>query len=340
MLSRVADALYWMSRYIERAENNARILDVNVQLMLDFENQNTKSVRENWEPIISSLEEQKLFYSLHEVATGESVVDFVSFDRKNPNSIYSSLARARENARTVREHISSEMWEQINRLYLFISSEEARSLFASSAYEFFKNILEGSHLFQGITDATLTHGEGWDFIQAGKYIERGDRTSRILDVKYHLLLPTGEKVGGNLDTVQWMAVLKSCSGFEAYRKLHIGQVAPWKVAEFLICHDTFPRSIRFCVNRLDLALHRMSGSQHSHYANEAERLSGRLSSDIDFSTISDIFNIGLHQYLDRIQSRLGAIGEAMHETYCGWMEDEPAVEEQAQSLTALASPAA
>ena len=126
------------------------------------------------------------------------------------------------------------MWEQINRLYLFICSEHAKQLFAGSAYEFFKNIVEGSHLFQGITDATLTHGEGWDFIQAGKYIERGDRTSRILDVKYHLLLPTGEKVGGNLDTVQWMAVLKSCSGFEAYRKLHIGQVAPWKVAEFLI----------------------------------------------------------------------------------------------------------
>jgi len=334
MLSRVADALYWMSRYIERAENNARILDVNLQLMLDFENQNEETVRQHWEPIINSLEEHDLFYSLHSEANAETVVDFVSFEKKNPHSIHSSITRARENARTVREHASSEMWEQINRVYLFLGSERSRSLFAGSAYEFFKSIVEASHLFQGITDSTMTHGEGWEFIQVGKYIERADRTSRILDVKYHLLLPTGEKVGGNVDVVQWLAVLKSCSALEAYRKLYVGEVAPWSVAEFLITHDSFPRSIRFCVNRLDLALHRISGSAKTHYACEAERLSGRLSSDLDYSTIGDIFSFGLHQYLDRIQSRLVVVSDAMHETYCEWMEEEDEIVSRATSPVA------
>ncbi len=322
MLRRVADALYWMSRYIERAENNARILDVNIQLLLDFENQNEAAVRRHWEPIINSLEDRELFFSIHPEATAETVVDFVSFEKKNPNSIYSCIGRARENARTVRELVSSEMWEQINSLYLYLGSERSRSVFAGSGYEFFKSIVDASQLFQGITDATMNHGEGWDFLQVGKYTERADRTSRILDVKYHLLLPTGEKVGGNVDVVQWLAVLKSCSAMEAYRKLYVGQVAPWMVAEFLITNDTFPRSIRFCVNRLDLALHRISGISHTHYGNEAERLSGRLSSDLAYSTIADIFSFGLHQYLDRIQSRLVEVSKAMLKTYCDWMEEE------------------
>ena len=130
-------------------------------------------------------------------------------------------------------------------------------------------------------------------------------------------------MGGNVDVVQWLAVLKSCSGLEAYKKIYVGNVAPWRVAEFLITHDTFPRSIRFCVNRLDLALHRISGSDRSHFANESERLSGRLSSDLDYSTIGDIFGFGLHQYLDRIQSRLVEVSNAMHKTYCEWMDEEP-----------------
>jgi uncharacterized alpha-E superfamily protein len=316
MLSRVAESLYWMSRYMERAENNARILDVNLQLMLDFENQSQDRLLQHWEPIINSLEEHKLFYSLHDEANAETVVDFVTFQKENPNSILSCLGRARENARTVREHVSTEMWEQINRLYLFLNSAKSRNIFHGSTHEFFKRIVEGSHLFHGISDATLTHGEGWEFMQIGASAERGDRTSRILDVKYHLLLPKGEKIGGTIDIVQWMAVLKSCSALEAYRKTYVGQMAAWSVAEFLITHDSFPRSIRFCADRLDAALHRISGSNRSHFANESERLSGRLCSDLDFARIDDIFAHGLHQYLDRIQLRLVEICEAMCVTYC------------------------
>jgi uncharacterized alpha-E superfamily protein len=316
MLSRVADSLYWMSRYIERAENNARLADVNLQLLLDLENQRDPDTLQQWNPIIATLEENELFTSLYREPEGQAAIDFVCLQRKNPNSVYSCLAAARENARTVREQISSEMWEQINRLYLFIKGDSGRKMLRLSSYEFFRRIITGSHLVQGITDATMTHGEGWDFIRIGKLIERADNTSRILDVKYHLLLPSGERVGGNIDTIQWMSVLKSCSALEAYRKIYVGQVAPWKVAEFLITHPEFPRSIRFSVDALDEALHRISGSNGTQYANEAERLSGRLRYDLDFAAIGDIFEYGLHEYLGLIQHRLAEINSALFTAYC------------------------
>ncbi len=334
MLSRVADCLFWMSRYIERAENNARILDVNLQLMLDFDTQSEVDVRRHWAPIINSLEEQELFHSFYQQADGDSVVEFVTFEPKNPNSIHSCLSRARENARGVREQISSEMWEHLNQLYLFIRSDAARELFHSSPYQFYKRILEGSFQFLGVTDATMTHGEGWDFIQLGKFIERTDRTSRILDVKYHILLPSGERVGGNVDTVQWMAVLRSCSALEAYSKLYVGQIAPWKVAEFLILHDCFPRALRHCVHQVDYALHRISGAPEDRFTNEAERLSGKLRSDLDYTRTSEIFQYGLHQYLDRLQLRVTQISNAVGEIYCEIMETPPEPSQtQAQSQT-------
>jgi uncharacterized alpha-E superfamily protein len=289
---------------------------VNLQLLLDLTNPSEAGPQQPWDPIISSLEENELFASLYDSPDGKAVIDFVSLQKKNPNSIHSCLTLARENARTTSEQISSEMWEQINRLYLFVKSDAAKKLARTSPYEFFKRIITGSHLFQGITDATMTHGEGWDFIRIGKLLERADCTSRILDVKYHILLPSGEKVGGNVDTIQWMSVLKSCSALEAYRKIYVGQVAPWRVAEFIITHSAFPRSIRFSVDCFDAALHHISGSHETKYANEAERLSGRLRSDLDYVTIGDIFKLGLHEYLEQIQERLVEISNAMHATYC------------------------
>jgi uncharacterized alpha-E superfamily protein len=314
MLSRVADSLYWMSRYIERAENDARILDVNLQLLLDLGGET--DALQHWAPVIASLEETEFFNALYQKADEHSVIEFLSLRKKNPNSILSCLTLARENARTTREQISSEMWEQINRLYLFVQSENARRMLVASPHEFFKRVVTGSHLFQGITDATMTHGEGWDFIRIGALLERADYTSRILDVKYHILLPSGESVGGNIDTIQWMAVLKSCSALEAYCKLYVSQVAPWKVAEFLITHHEFPRSIRYCIDSLDAVLHRISGVDENLYANEAERLSGRLRSDVDFVTIGEIFKFGLHEYLEAIQKRLVEVSDAMYATYC------------------------
>ncbi|MES2571834.1 MAG: alpha-E domain-containing protein [Verrucomicrobiota bacterium] len=321
MLSRVADSLYWLSRYIERAENNARILDVNLEVTLDCERAGPLEERINWLPILATLEDQTLFNKHQSVVNARTVCEFVTFSTENPNSILSCVARARENARTVREYISSEMWERINGFYLWFHSEEARALYHSSAIDLYRHIVDYAHQFHGTTDATLTQGEGWNFMQAGKYLERADSASRILDLKYHILLPEGESVGGTVDTIQWQAVLKSCSAFEAYRKVHTGQVTPWRVVEFILLHEGFPRSVRFCVDGFDRALHRISGCDRAHYANPAERLSGRLLSDLHFASIQDIFKQGLHQYLDNIQVRLVEAASAMRQQYCEWLEE-------------------
>jgi uncharacterized alpha-E superfamily protein len=323
MLSRVADALFWLSRYTERAENNARMLDVNLQLMLDAQLLGSKD-QQHWESIIFTLEDNELFKKHYPAITKDSVVEFITFDRRNPNSVYSCLASARENARAVREQMSVEMWEQINRMFLLFRSGEARRMFQSSTYEFFKWILEGSQLFQGVADATMSHDEGWEFIRLGKYLERADRTSRILDIKYHVLLPMGEQIGGNVDTIQWMAVLKSCSALEPYRKHYRGQVAPWKVVEFLVKNATFPRSVLFCVHSVDESLHKITGVDRGdfNYKVEAERLSGKLLADLSYITIAEIFDLGLHQYLDRMQLRLIEISNAIYTEFCEWLDVE------------------
>lgn len=322
MLSRVADAAFWLSRYMERAEANARILDVNIQLLLDFEDQNAGTVQQHWQPILATLEDQELFSELYDGITGDAVMAFVTFEKKNPHSIISSVTFARENARMVREQISSEMWEQLNRLYLYLHSPAARSAYIDSPIDFYRSLVDSLHSFQGITDATMTHGEGWQFLQVGKYLERADSTSRVLDIKYHILLPLGEQVGGNVDITQWMAVLRSCSAMEAFLKISHGQVTSWGVAKFLILHDTFPRSIRFCVDSLDVALHHISGCDRAHFSNEAERLCGMLRSNLDYTNIETVFSTGLHQYLDQTQLRLIEICNALVKTYCRWLDEE------------------
>jgi uncharacterized alpha-E superfamily protein len=324
MLSRVADSCYWLSRYIERAEMNARLLDVNMQLLLDFQLQSPAAIESQWMPILATLEDQDLHAKLCGTITPESVMEFVTFERRNPHSIFSCIAGARENARTVREQISSEMWEQLNSTYLYLCDGGARADHAESPIGFYRRLVDRFHAFQGTTDATMTHGEGWDFLQAGKFLERADSTSRVLDVKYHILLPSGEQVGGTVDSIQWMAVLRSCSAMEAFLKVHAGQVAAWRVAEFLILHDDFPRSIHFCTDQMDRALHRISGCDRSHYSNEAERLSGQLRSSLDYANIDSIFQTGLHQFLDSIQVRLASVGEALTHAWCRYMEPEDA----------------
>jgi uncharacterized alpha-E superfamily protein len=330
MLSRVADALYWTSRYIERAENNARLANVNIQLMIDFSNRLHARSGGLWEPVLNSLEDKKLFFELYSEADSSSVLNFLTFDRRNPNSISSCIASARENARTVREQISTEMWEHINKLYLFSRAASTREAMEENTYQTLKLFVEGSQFFQGVTDTTMNHHEGWEFIQLGKYTGRADQISRILDLKYHMLLPSGERVGGTVDTIEWMAVLSTCSALEAYRKEYVGAVAPWQVAEFLILHPRFPRSIYFCVQQVDAALRRISGSDENQFSNHAEQLSGRLRAQLAFSTIHDIYQAGLHEYLDQIQLRLIEITDAIYKAYCDWMPRDVAVEQTAQ----------
>lgn len=315
MLSRVADSLYWMSRYIERAENIARLLDVNLQILLDFEAMDDAKLKEHWEPIIRAAGEEELFYKLYDQADSQSVTDFLTFNRDNASSVLSCMFAARENARMIRDQISTEMWQSLNDAYLFLKSTNAKKVWESGPYEFYKQIQDYSHLFQGMADSTFSHTEGFYFMQVGKYLERADKTSRILDIKYHILLPSVDEVGGAVDAVQWGAILRSCSAFEAYHSLYVSSVNPMKVSDFLIFNQNFPRSILFCARHLDRNLHRISGCSHGFYSNEVERASGRLVSDLTYGNIEDAFKQGLHEYLEGLQANFVEIGKAMFDNY-------------------------
>src|SRR3984885_11206360 len=315
MLSRVADSLYWMSRYAERAENIARILDVNLQLMLDLPKLDPEEQKVLWEPVLRSTGDHEDFYEHYKLSTSENVIDFLTLNAKNSNSIVNCITTARENARHVREQISLEMWEEINRTYLWMKGQTLKKIQKQGPYEFFTAVKNASHLFQGITDGTMTHGEDWDFIQIGKYLERADMTTRILDANDEIFIKTPTKTPHPGGTLQWSAILRSCSSHDAYRKFYVAQVEPDKVVEFLILNEFFPRSIRFCVGALDVALRRISGCQEERFTNQAEKLSGRLVAELNYSALEDIKTVGMHQYMDELQIKLNAIGEAIFQTY-------------------------
>lgn len=315
MLSRVADSLYWMSRYVERAENIARLLDVNLQLMLDFEGLDDKSLTGHWQPILSSSGDIASFRERYDSADSQSVTEFMTFNEENPNSILSCIMAARENARMVRDQISSEMWEVINDIYHKLRKRDAESIWEQGAYAFYEDLKNDSLLFQGLTEATFTHAQGYKFIQAGKYLERADQTSRIIDIKYNMLLPEGDSVGGTVDTAQWMAVLRACSAFEAYHHRYVDEVQPGNVAEFLILSPHFPRSVRFCVSTLDYHMRSISSTAESQFSNPAEQLSGRLRSEMIYTSIDEIITEGLHEYIDRIQRSLIDIHNAILDCY-------------------------
>lgn len=315
MLSRVADSLYWMARYIERAENLTRLLEVNLQLQLDFDHLDDEQVTEHWDPIIRATGEEELFYELYEKADSQTVTDFLTFNTKNTNSVLGCIFSARENARMVRDQISSEIFESLNNLYLFLKSANSKTVWQQGAWDFYGRIKDQSHLFQGLMLATITRDEGFEFMQFGTYMERADKTTRILDVKYHMLLPRVSDVGGAIDVAQWIALLKSASAFEAYHRIYVADVNPMKIAEFLMFSPSFPRSIRYCVKEMNDALHRISGCPAANYSNEAERLSGMLLSELNYGSVEATFNQGLHEYLDHIQTRLNEIGASTFKAY-------------------------
>src|ERR1700733_11171095 len=340
MLSRVADSLYWMSRYAERGENIARILDVNLQLMLDLPKLDPEEQKALWGPVLRSTGDHEDFYKHYKETTSENVIDFLTLHAKNSNSIVNCITTARENARHVREQISLEMWEEINRTYLWMKGQTLKKIQKQGPYEFFTAVKNASHLFQGITDGTMTHGEDWDFIQIGKYLERADMTTRILDANDEIFIKTPTKTPHPGGTLQWSAILRSCSSHDAYRKFYVAQVEPDKVVEFLILNEFFPRSIRFCVGALDVALRRISGCQEERFTNQAEKLSGRLVAELNYSALEDIKTVGMHQYMDELQIKLNAIGEAIFQTYLfspPLTEPEPEPEPEAAAKPEAAS---
>lgn len=312
MLSRVADSLFWMSRYVERAECVARIVEVNQQLMMDLPLQQATQIEKNWHPLVACLGEEDTFKTGKRKVTAESVVEFLVFDRSHPSSIVGGLAAARENARTVREQIPTEMWEQINRTYLWLISKTARQYFERNNYDFFQRVKKSLQLFQGITDSVMMHNEGWEFIQMGRSLERADKTSRLLDDAFFLVQ---DKQHPASSIAQWIAILRCCNARQTYQRLYASVVDPMKVADLLLYHGEFPRAVEFCVRELDHSLRRISGVAPGRYSNRAEKLSGRLISELSFGSIEDIWARGLHDAMDDLQSKLNEIGAAMMEAY-------------------------
>lgn len=310
MLSRVADSLYWMSRYIERAENVARFVDVNLQLLLDL----PADATEQWHPLVVTSGDEDLFAERHGVATRENVVQFLTFDKENPNAIISCLRAARESARSVREIISSEMWEQVNTFYLMVTDPGASERVADAPYDFFREVKMASHLFEGLANATMSHGEGWHFCRLGRLLERADKTSRILDVKYFILLPSPDDVGTPFDDLQWAAVLRSASAFEMYRKRH-HHLTPDNIVDFLLLDREFPRSSHYCLIKADESLHAIVGSPVGAFCNSAEQHLGQLRAELAYARVEDVIGEGLHEFVDALQTKLNTVGEHIFTTF-------------------------
>jgi len=325
MLSRVAESIYWMNRYVERAENVARFIDVNLNLSIDL----GTGLGEQWAPLVYITGDQEHFIERHGAPEKRQVIEFLSFDAENPNSILSCLRSARENARTVREMISSAMWEELNKFYLMVRSAANERGTLEPGFEFFEEIKLASHLLYGITDATMSHGEAWHFGRLARLVERADKTSRMLDVKYFLLLPAVSEVGTPLDTLQWSALLKSASALEMYRKRH-GRITPTQVADFLMLDREFPRSMHFSLLKAEESLLAITGSPGGTFRSAAEQRLGRLRAELDYTHIDEIIAGGLHEFIDRFQIKLNQVGDAISETFFA----QPATRERAETSLA------
>lgn len=310
MLSRVADSIYWMSRYIERAENVARFISVNLNLSFDLPGGSDQQ----WWPLVMATGDEDLFRKRFGEATQRRVIEFLTFDRQNPNSILSCLFAARENARSMREVISSEMWEHINRFYLVLKDTKSLTAALEDSYEFYEQVRMSGQQFLGVTDATMTHGEAWHFCRLGRSIERADKTSRILDVKYFILLPDVSDVGSPFDDIQWRALLRSASALEMYRQRH-GRTSPVNVVGFLVLDQEFPRAILYCLGQADKSLHAIAGSPRGSFTNLPEQRLGRLHSDLAYRRAEEIVASGVHEFVDDLQLRLNQVGEAICESF-------------------------
>jgi uncharacterized alpha-E superfamily protein len=310
MLSRVADSIYWMSRYVERAENVARFISVNLNLSLDMPGE----AGQQWWPLVVITGDDAQFQSRVATTTKESVVHFLTFDHENPNSILSCLRAARENARGVREIISAEMWEHINKFYLWLRDGGSLEEVLDNPHSFFERVSVSGQQFLGVTDATMTHGEAWHFCQLGRMLERADKSSRILDVKYYILLPKLSDVGTPFDDIQWLALLRSASALEMYRQRH-GRISPVNVVNFLVLDCEFPRAVLHCLTRANESLHSISGTYTGSYSNLAERRLGQLRAELAYTQAEDVISGGLHEFVDSLQNRLNLIGESIHDSF-------------------------
>jgi uncharacterized alpha-E superfamily protein len=316
MLSRVADALFWMSRYLERAEQTARLLDVCFHLELDLHGVSAGPHELHWTGLAAILQ-QKVPAARLEASTPQAALgEWLTFDPANSNSIMSCVTRARLNARSIRGHISSAMWRELNKLYWQLSDAEFQARARESPHEFNQAVECGSCLFQGVCDATCNHDEGWQFVQLGKFLERADKTLRILDVQYHVLHELSDPADRPLANLQWAAVLRSCLSYDAYQRLHVGRVEAERVVEFLLMRADSPRSVRFCLGASAQALTAIEGlAPAGRRLSAPDRTLGLMLADLEYRELEEVLEGGLHPFLGSLLERCAQVSRGVQDRY-------------------------
>ena len=318
MLSRDADSIYWMSRYVERAEHVSRILWVTSNLLVDVGELAPDLQLRQWQSVLSIMRAGVVPEAADagvgaETAVAQRVAQHMVFNADNPNSLFSCISRARENARAVRETISAEMWENLNTLYWTLNDAPAR--FDEAPDDFYRQVIYGSMLFQGLTDQTLAHDQRWHFAQLGKYLERIDVTSRIIEIKFEILRAAEGKLETPIRNIHWMSVLRCCCSIEASRRNNIGDMDPMRVATFLILEPDFPRSVRFAVRHAHGAIAAIRAELDPRGVDPAERTLGRLMAQLDYAEKHEITRQGVPQYLQKIQADVIEAALAIQKTY-------------------------
>jgi uncharacterized alpha-E superfamily protein len=307
MLSRVADSLYWMSRYLERAEHTARVINIQLNLMLE---RGSGSDDAYWARVLRTL---GIEMTAEESAQAQTLAVSLVRESTHPSSIVACIISARENARQVREQISTEMWEQLNRLF---HSVRGRGDETWDAREFLQAVKESSHLFQGITDSTMTHAEGWQFIQAGRFLERAVAVSTLVRERFRELPEARDEA--EPVHLEWIGFLRSCTAFEAYCKAYTANLQPDRIAEFLVLSPSFPHSIRFSAAALEKAVTAIGREAEGKRSSRVERIAGRLHATLSFGQIDEILGSGLDPYLETVLRQCGQVHSALYQTYIAY----------------------
>ncbi|MCE9648481.1 MAG: alpha-E domain-containing protein [Parvibaculum sp.] len=311
MLSRTADSLYWIARYMERAENLARILQVTDRLSLMPSS--ADGAGNEWHSTIVVSDCEEGFYKKYNDATPEHVISYLAFDPDNPSSIRCCIESARRNARSVRTALTTEQWESLNATWLDLPSWKESRMRGSGLHKFLDWVKDRSLLFHGGTVATMLRRDSYHFMQLGTFIERGDNTARILDVKYHVLLPDHAEVGGGIDYYQWASILRAVSGYRSYHVLYKEGIRPWLIADFLIMREEMPRSLLSCTGMIKVCLDQLAeeyGQRH-----ESHRMAGQRYSQLRFGKVADVFSQGLHDFLTQYVEQNNRLGAEISRSY-------------------------
>jgi uncharacterized alpha-E superfamily protein len=316
MLSRVADNLFWISRYLERAEHVARLLDVSFHAELDLAGLTPEGYAPPWKSILAVMGAVAPDDALRTADPGRAVANWLSFSIDNPAGILSCINRARNNARSIRGTIGPDVWRAINNLYWQLRDTDFVARAKGSPHDYYTAVESGGHLFQGVCDATLPHDEGWQFLRLGKVLERADKTIRLLDVKYRQLQTLTDPADKPLVTLEYAGILKGCRAFEAYQRLTIGRVEPDRVIEFLLMDPTFPRSVRFCLEEAAAALAAIEAPVGGYRGETVvDKAVGKALADLRYTDLPQLLAGDFHAFLAGLLARVHGVARALQERY-------------------------